>query len=58
MGRSIELIWNDVTLRLDDDLADAKKGLQSASLQLEEAAVRLLVSHPRVPARKASEDML
>jgi diacylglycerol kinase family enzyme len=58
MGRSIELIWNDVTLRLDDDLADAKKGLQSASLQLEEAAVRLLVSHPRAPARKASEDML
>ncbi len=45
-GRKIELTWDSETLRLDDDLMEAKSGLQSASLQLEEAAVRLLAPKP------------
>ena len=57
-GRKIELTWDAVTFRLDDDLVNAEKGLQSASLQLEEAAVQLLVPHPRTPGCQASEHVL
>jgi diacylglycerol kinase (ATP) len=45
-GRKIDFTWNDAPLRLDDDTINVPVGPHSATAEIEDGAVKLLVPRP------------